>query len=156
MTAVVRRCQEEQRDLARYCTPPTKSRSAQAKRDALAAPAKSSDPVRFCLFGIPGAGKSHCIKLLQEFFESCLEWEDGVQFKFLASQNTMAALIGGVTIHSWAKIPIDATEASSKTKTTGRGGDVDELFLKAAGIRWLLIDETSTVSPGSRAYWTPT
>ena len=53
------------------------------------------EPVRDCLLGIPGAGKSSCIKLLRRFSEECLHWEDGVQFQFLATQNTMAALIGG-------------------------------------------------------------
>eukprot|EP00973_Karenia_brevis_P020959 2882542-Karenia_brevis.AAC.1 len=28
------------------------------------------DPILDCLLGIPGAGKSTCIKLMQEFFEN--------------------------------------------------------------------------------------
>ena len=68
-----------------------------------------TEPVRDCLFGLPGGGKSTCIKWLRDFFENCLQWEDGVQFQFLAAQNTMAALIGGKTIHSWSKIPVSAT-----------------------------------------------
>ncbi len=65
---------------------------------------------RACLFGLPGAGKSTCIKWLRDFFENCLQWVDGVQFQFLAAQNTMAALIGGKTIHPWSKIPVNATD----------------------------------------------
>jgi len=97
--------------------------------------------------GIPGAGKSTCIGYMRRLFEECLGWGDGVQFQFLASQNTMAALIGGQTIHSWGRIPINATQANSKVGTKGADGDIDELFQKALGIRWIVIDEVSTVSP---------
>ena len=104
--------------------------------------------MRSCLFGIPGAGKSHCIKLVRRFFEECLRWEDGVQFQFVASQNTMAALIDGKTVHTWGVIPVNAADAQSKIHTKSTDGDIDELFLNALGIRWLIIDECSTMSPG--------
>ena len=85
---VIQRCEEEHTDF----------------RDAGAPVAQNtkslSEPMRACLFGIPGAGKSHCIHLLRRFFEECLRWEDGVQFQFLAHQNTMAALIGGKTVNT--------------------------------------------------------
>ena len=72
------------------------------------------EPVRDCLLGIPGAGKSSCIKLLRRFFEECLNWEDGIQLKFLATQNTMAALIGGKAVRSWATIPVNYSDAMNK------------------------------------------
>jgi hypothetical protein len=105
------------------------------------------EPLRCCLLGIPGAGKSACIKWARRFFEECLKWDDGVQFQFLASQNTMAALIGGATVHSWSTIPVNATDAANKVQSKGEDGDIDELFLKALGMRWLLLDEVSTLSP---------
>ena len=105
------------------------------------------EPVRDCLLGIPGAGKSSCIKLLRRFFEECLCWEDGVQFQFLAIQNTMAALIGGKTIHSFGTIPVNSTDAMNKGTSKSADGDVDELFLQVLGMRWIIIDEISTVSP---------
>ena len=105
------------------------------------------EPLRDCLLGLPGAGKSTCINLVRRFFEECLQWEDGIQFQFLATQNTMAALIGGATIHSWGAIPVNATDANSKVQTKNSEGDVDELFLKASGIRFIIIDEISTASP---------
>ena len=37
-----------------------------------------------------------------------------MQYQCLASQNTMAALIGGQTIHSWGHIPINASDAADK------------------------------------------
>ena len=102
--------------------------------------------MRDCLFGIPGAGKSHCIKLVRLFFEECLHWEDGVQFQFLAQQNTMASLIGGKTVNTWAVIPINPEAAARKQQSRSQDGDVDELFTNALGIRWLIIDECSTIS----------
>ena len=107
----------------------------------------TDEPVRDCLLGIPGAGKSTCIKLMRRFFEECLGWENGVQFQFLASQNTMAALIGGQTLHSWGVIPLNATDAANKLQNKGKDDDIDQLFLNALGIRWLVIDEVSTISP---------
>ncbi len=64
-----------------------------------------SENARHCLLGMPGAGKSHCIELLLDFFGTCLQWTDGVQFRFLATQNTMAELIGGKTLHTWGLFP---------------------------------------------------
>ena len=81
------------------------------------------------------------------FVENCLGWQDGVQFQLLASQNTMAALIGGTTVHSWGVIPVNATEASAKLTAKSNDGDIDALFLNALGMRWLIIDEVSTLSP---------
>ena len=96
------------------------------------------EPVRDCLLGIPGAGKRSCIKLLRRFFEECLHWEDGIQFQFLAMQHTMAALIGGHTIHPWVTIPVNFTDAFNKATSKSSDGDIDELFLQALGMRWLI------------------
>ena len=119
---VVQRCKEERAELA--------PSDGQKKK-------KLSEPVRDCLFGIPGAGKSTCIKHLRQFFEQCLGWEDGVQFQFLASQNTMAALIGGTTVHGWGTIPVNATVAADKASSKNQDGDIDQLFLNALGIMLL-------------------
>ena len=48
-------------------------------------------------------------------FEDGLGWEDGVHFQFLATQNTMAALIGGKTVHSWGCIPVNIQTALDKS-----------------------------------------
>jgi hypothetical protein len=103
--------------------------------------------MRQCLLGLPGAGKTVCIKLMRRFFEECLKWEEGVQFQFLAQQNTMAALIGGRTVHGWSRIPVNKTEVSNQTHTKKEEGDVDPLFLNTLSLRWIVIDEISTVSP---------
>ena len=43
---------------------------------------------------------------------------------------------------------MSATDAANKTQSKGADGDVDELFLNATGVRWIIIDEISTLSPG--------
>lgn len=108
---------------------------------------QATKPERACLLGIPGAGKSACIKWIIEFFTEGLGWEPGVQFQCVASQNTMAALIGGKTLHHWGGIPVNATDAAEKISSKGSGGDADELYERCLGMRWLLIDEVSTLSP---------
>ena len=132
---VITRCNAEQKELSR-------TRAHVAERNSTL-----SEPVRDCLFGIPGAGKSHCIKMLRSFFEECLHWEPGVQFQCMAQQNTMASLIGGKTVNTWGVIPINPEAADRKRQATSKDGDVDDLFLNALGIRWLIIDECSTISP---------
>ena len=131
---VVGRCCQERAELSKTSLTSKKERSL-------------SEPVRDCLFGLPGAGKSTCIKKVRHFFEHCLGWEDGVQFQFLASQNTMAALIGGATVHSWGAIPVNAMQAGNKATSKSGDGDIDQVFLNALGIRWLILDEASTLSP---------
>ena len=61
----------------------------------------NSEPFLGCLLGIPGGGKSTSLRLVRNFFETCLGWKMGVQFVYFATQNIMAALIGGFTVHSW-------------------------------------------------------
>ena len=105
-----------------------------------------SEPLFACLFGIPGAGKSTCIRHSRSFFIEALGWEDGVDSQFLATQNTMAALIRGNTVHHWGSIPVNAAIAQEKAYGKRNEGDVDALFERVLGCRWLVIDETSTAS----------
>ena len=42
---------------------------------------------------------------------------------------------------------MNAVDAASKVCTKGNDGDIDELFVNALGMRWLLLDEISTLSP---------
>ncbi len=99
---VIERCQVEALELQKIAKGPSYK------------PKILKEPVRDCLFGIPGAGKSTCLRLIRRFFQECLKWEHGVQFQFLAPQHTMAALVGGTTIHGWSGIPVNATVASNK------------------------------------------
>ena len=70
----------------------------------------------------------------------------GCSFQFMAQQNTMASLIGGKTVNTWAGIPINPEAASRKQAARKQDGDVDVLFLNALGVRWIIIDECSTIS----------
>ena len=133
---IIGRCRQEAADFRReaetVAEPAKKRRKATRRKRAAGA---VSEPVRDCLLGMPGAGKSYCLTLIRRFFEEVLAWEDGVQFQFLASQNTMAALIRGKTIHSWAHIPVNASDAQSKAQVKGADGDIDELFLECQSMR---------------------
>ena len=86
-----------------------------------------SEPARLCLLGPPGSGKSHCMHLLRDFFETCLKWTDGVQFQYLAPLNTMAELIGGKTVHSWGCIPANKSAGQSKA-SSAKEADWNQLF----------------------------
>ena len=133
---VIARCEKEQHELNVWNSP-----GCYRKTGML------TEPARRCLLGRPGAGKSHCIELLRDFFETCLLWTDGVQFQFLATQNTMAELIGGKTVHTWGTIPANKAAAAVKTHAASKECDWDLLFENALSLRWLIIDECSTLSP---------
>ena len=66
-----------------------------------------SEPFRAILHGVPGAGKSQTLKWIRVFFESICHWSHPQDFAFVAPQNTQAALIEGITLHSFADIPKD-------------------------------------------------
>ena len=83
---------------------------------------------------------------MRDFFENVMGWRHGVQFQFLAAQNSMAALIGGNTIHSWGVIP--TSKAAATAKHSNKEVDWDQLFENCIGMRWLAIDEVSTLSLG--------
>ena len=135
LQSVIERCHAEREEMHRM-NAPAKNQGKQ----------KLSETERICLLGIPGAGKSHCLQLLRDFFENCLGWTHGVQFQFLATQNSMAELIGGGTVHTWGVIPANKTQASSKYGN--KDVDWDQLFENCLSMRWVIIDEVSTLSPG--------
>ena len=62
------------------------------------------EPLFDLIHGIPGAGKSRVIAWICELFTDVLGWTSGNQFVGLAVQNTMAASIGGSTVHHWGSI----------------------------------------------------
>ena len=64
-----------------------------------------SEPLQLLLHGVPGAGKSQTLKWIRKFFEEVCNFKHERDFVFVASQNTMAALIEGVTLHSYGDVP---------------------------------------------------
>ena len=126
LKAVMARCSLEAREMARMRPQETKS-----------------SPETIALLAPPGTGKSECIKWTTRFFKECLQWTEGVQYQCLASQNRMAALIGGTTLHSWGEVPVDTENTKFKEKKKSKDGH-SEMFMKCVSMRWLLIDEIST------------
>ena len=80
------------------------------------------EPLRLMIQGLPGAGKSQVIQWVRNFFEEVLGWQHGREFVCLASMNTMAALIGGSTIHAWGEVPINAEQQRKKVFPHELGG----------------------------------
>ena len=108
--------------------------------------ADPAEPSREMIHGLPGAGKSRLIHWIKELFTDVLGWEHGVQFVVLASQNTMAALVGGRTLHSWGNIPINKEMAAARKAKAWTKLDANPMYAKAVHMRWILIDEGSTAA----------
>ncbi len=66
-----------------------------------------SEPERILVHGLPGSGKSAVIGWLRELFEKVLKWRSGTEFQCAAPMNSMAALIGGTTVHKLGHLQID-------------------------------------------------
>ena len=79
------------------------------------------------------------MKWLRRFFEDLCGWHHQTEFVYLAPQNTQAALIQGMTLHAFANIRI---------KAKGHGGERErgpDHFVQYQRLRWLVLDEISTV-----------
>ena len=95
------------------------SRCLHEKLDEMGDGEHRSEPERFCLHGVLGAGKSQSLKWLRLFFEEVCGWTHGRQFVFMASQNTMAAIIEGFTLHSYGEVPMNKTGLTKSGKRPG-------------------------------------
>ena len=104
------------------------------------------EPLFDLIHGIPGAGKSKVIAWICELFTDVLGWTSGNQFVCLAVQNSMAANIGGSTIHHWGSIPFMDEKGKTAGARTGGRRDTSVLFNRCLNLRWILIDEISMVS----------
>ena len=98
-----------------------------------------SEPLRAVFHGVPGAGKTQTLKWLRAFFEELCGWQHQQEFVYLAPQNTQAALIAGMTLHSFANIQVKNKTSRAKNTNT------PEQFAKYQRLRWLVVDESSTV-----------
>ena len=70
--------------------------------------------------GVPGAGKVQLLAWIRELFEEQLGWTHGIQFVFLAFQNSMAAHTNGSTIHHWSGIPANEEAGSCLTRNNAQ------------------------------------
>ena len=105
------------------------------------------EPLFRLIHGLPGSGKSELLKWMQTYFEEVWHWTNGVQFQFLAPLNSMAAGIGGQTVHSWACISFQNKEGISVGSGVVRKGkdDVEQMHVKCAKLRFLFMDECECV-----------
>ena len=94
-----------------------------------------SEPMRFMLHGVPGAGKSQTLLWLRTFFEKVCGWTHGKEFVYLASQNTMAALIGGFTVHSFNLISFKRKDGQTISAKRENKKDVSPHFLVYQRVR---------------------
>ena len=104
------------------------------------------DPMLAMVHGLPGAGKSEVIKWLRQLFER-LGWADNAEFMCAAPMNSMAALIGGRTVHNIGGLGRDLLpggQPGGKRDSTRAGPN--ELYTKLQALRWLMIDEIENVS----------
>ena len=104
------------------------------------------EPLRVMVQGIPGSGKSRVIWWMRDLFEQVLGWHHGREFVCLASMNTMAALIGGNTVHSWGEVAVDKSRHQARELQTYSTPNISSMWTKLQHMRWILIDEMSTLS----------
>ena len=103
-----------------------------------------SEPLRFVMHGVPGAGKTRTLKWVRQFFEEVCGFTHGKEFVFLAGFNTMAALLGGYTLHSFGEVPFYKKDGSkANVRKRDDATDMSKKFLKYERLRWIIIDECS-------------
>ena len=105
-----------------------------------------SEPLRMVLHGVPGAGKTQTLLWIRRFFEEVCKWTHGIEFVFCTSQNTMAALIGGVTLHSFFKIRHKQRDGTTAVTFRDNKRDMSDDYVRYQALRFLFIDEFSTAS----------
>ena len=93
----------------------------------------------------PGAGKTQTLLWLRDFFTSLCAWTHGGEFVYLASQNTMAASIGGSTLHSYHKLSYKSKDGTTVATQKRDRNDMVPLCLRYQTLRLMFIDEFSTL-----------
>ena len=83
---------------------------------------------------------------VREFFDRVCGWMHGVRFVFMASQNTMAALIEGFTLHSFHRLNFEHKDGTTVVAQKEERNDVSSKFLRYQALRFMFIDEFSTGS----------
>ena len=78
------------------------------------------------------------------FFEEVCGWTHGVEFVHLASQHTITALIGGLTIHSFGNVKFRQKDGSLANVRKEKAKDMNAQFLKYERLRWVFNDDCST------------
>ena len=105
----------------------------------------ADEPLRANVQGLPGAGKSRAIHWLRDLFENCFGWEHGREFYFVAPQNTMAALIGGQTLHTFGNLPHNPAVREERAMKQWAKPDLNPMYAKCLDLIWLILDEDSVI-----------
>lgn len=90
-----------------------------------------------------GAGKTQTLHWIRDFFTKVCNWEHGREYVYLASQNTMAALINGFTLHSYHRLTYKQEDGTIVQKDDKGAAAIE--YTRYQGLRWMFIDEFSTV-----------
>jgi hypothetical protein len=101
------------------------------------------EPLRWCLHGGPGTGKSHVIKVVKELFKDVFHWDIGVEYQIVALQAVMADLLGGDTIHHACGIPVFSRKGECHQDDVQKHMQIVKRVLQW---RLFIIDEISMVS----------
>jgi hypothetical protein len=104
-----------------------------------------SEPEKLCIHGVPGAGKSEVLYWLRDFFENVCCWEHGEEFAYLAFQHSMVALIKGFTFDSFCATTWITDKGAVVNQRREQSKDMSKLFVKYQRLRWIFIDECSTL-----------
>ena len=73
-------------------------------------------------------------------------WTHGQEFVFCASQNTMTALINGVTLHSFFNLAFKGKDGKSMNVRNNDKADMSPHYVKFQALRYIFIDEFSTAA----------
>ena len=105
-----------------------------------------SEPLRSLLHGVPGAGKSGVLYWLRDFFEEVCLWIHGKEFVYLASQNSMAALIDGCTFHSFMGVPFMTTDGVvvNRARQKNEHGTPFKITKKKEGVELSEVESSQT------------
>ena len=93
-----------------------------------------------------GAGKTQTLLWLRKFFEEVCGWSHGQEFVFCASQNTMTALINGVTLHSFFGLVFMNKDGRKMNVQNEDKADMSHYYIRFQALRFLFIDEFSTAA----------
>ena len=99
-------------------------------------------PLKMCLTGMGGTGKTQVIKALVSMFE---RRKESHRFIVVAPTGNAAASIGGTTYHSMFGIRIDEKKGNSEN-IKNQATLIAEARMKLRGVEYIFIDELSMVS----------
>ena len=129
INAVIQRCEVE----ADRCT------SRRTVRDR-------AIPNIMLVHGFPGSGRSRIIHALHSYWQEVRGWGEGVEYFTTAPMNSMAFLVGGSTLHTFAGFGIDLGVGKQPGGKCNREKRPNVLYEKLKDGKWLIIDEIENAS----------